>query len=70
MNRPGPAGLLVLLAFSVPVIIEAHTVLAYLGIDIAPSVYYPASIALTLLIVGVLWLWPEGGSNSGKATEA
>ncbi len=70
MNRPSTAGLLVLLAFAAPVFIEAHTVLAYLGIDIPVNVYYPASVALVLLIVGVLMLLPKNGADSGKATEA
>ncbi len=70
MKRPGTAGLLVLLAFSVPVIIELHTVFAYLGIDIPVRVYYPAALVVTLFTVLTIWLLPEGNGEQGKAAEA
>lgn len=59
MKRPSTAGLLILLAFSIPVIVEFHTVLAYLGIHVPFELYLPVTVALALLTVTALWLLPE-----------
>lgn len=59
MNRPSKTGLLVLLAFSVPVIVEFRTVLSMVGVELPLSTYLGiASVFVVLALVGI-WLLPE-----------
>lgn len=60
MNRPGPAGLLILLAFAVVFAIEFNTVLAMFGFDVASRVYYPVAATLIALVFAALLFIPEG----------
>lgn len=67
MKRPGPVGLLVLLAFAIPVIIEIRTVLSMFGIDLAPDVFVGAVvIVLAAIVLAVFWL-PE--DEEGKLSK-
>lgn len=63
MNRPGPAGLLILLAFAVVFAIEFKTVLAMFGLDVASGVYFPVVAMLIALVFAVLLLLPDGESK-------
>lgn len=69
MNRPGPVGLTILLAFALVAIIELRTVFAMVGIEVAAMVYYPAAIVLVALVIGALLLLGEEG-DSGKLSGA
>lgn len=60
MNRPGPAGLLILLAFAVVFAIEFKTVLAMFGIDVASRVYFPVAAMLIAFVLAVVLLLPDG----------
>jgi len=70
MNRPGPVGLVMVLAFAVPVVIEFRTVLSAFGIDVATGFYYPVAVAVVASIVLGLLLLPEdepGNPSEGAA---
>jgi len=69
VNRPGPVGLTILLAFSIPVVIEARTLFAMVGIDIPARVYLPAAALVLALVFGALLLLPEedGEGNPNRA---
>ncbi|MFC7072150.1 hypothetical protein ACFQJ7_04590 [Halovenus rubra] len=59
MNRPGTAGLLVLGAFAIVFAVEFNTLLGMFGIDIAPSVYFPAIGTILAVVFGGLLLLPK-----------
>lgn len=64
MNRPGPAGLLVALAFGIVFVIEGRTVLGMLGFELPLSVYFPvAGLLLVAMFVGLLLLPKDGGKR-------
>ena len=69
MNRPGPVGLTILLAFAIVGIVEFRTVLTMLGIDVAATVYFPAAVLLVALVIAVLLLLPEE-DEPGNLSEA
>lgn len=60
MKRPGPVGLVIGLAFAIPVILELRTVLSMIGIDVALDIYFVAMTVLLAVIVGLVMLLPEG----------
>lgn len=60
MRRPGPVGLLLLVAFSIPVVIEVRTVLSMVGIDIPAAVFFPVAAVAVALVVVALRVLPEG----------
>lgn len=62
MKRPGPVGVLIALAFAIPVVVELRTVLAFLGIHVDAGVYYPVVTAALLVAAAVILLIPERGS--------
>jgi hypothetical protein len=68
MKKPGPVGLVVLLAFAVPVIIELRTVLVLIGIDIPGIVFFPGAALLIGLGLAVVYLRPDE-DGSGKCSE-
>jgi hypothetical protein len=59
MKRPSRAGLLVLLAFLIPVIIELRTVLSMLGIEVSSGPYLGVMIAMVVLATIAIFLLPE-----------
>lgn len=63
MKRPSPAGLLVGLAFAIPVLIELRTVLVWLGFDVPLSLYAPVAILAVVAMVAGLWLVGEGNPS-------
>lgn len=67
MKRPGFAGLLLLLAFAVVIIVESHTLLAMIGLDIPARVYYPAATGLVLAAIAALYLLPGNGKRPTNA---
>jgi len=70
VNRPGPVGLVILLAFSIPVVIEARTLLVMFGFDVAMEVYLPAAGVLLALVFGGLLLLPESEDDEGNLDRA
>lgn len=66
MKRPGPVGLVILLAFAVPAVIEFRTVLSMVGIDVPARIYFPAAALVVALVVGGVLLWPEAGPEGGE----
>ena len=60
MKRPSPAGLLILVAFAIPVLIEFRTVLVWLGVDVPLVVYAPSAALALAAIVAALWVFGEG----------
>ncbi len=63
MKRPSPAGLLIGVAFAVPVLIELRTVLVWLGLDVPLVVYAPSAIVLVAVVVAALWVFGEGNPS-------
>lgn len=67
MKRPGPVGLLVLLAFAIPVIIELRTILSMFGIDLPYSVFVGAVVVLLAAIVlAIFWLPEDDEGNPNE----
>lgn len=66
MKRPGPTGLVILLAFTIPVVVEARTLFTMLGFDIPARIYLPAAAVVLALVFGGLWLLPEKESPEGN----
>jgi len=60
VKRPSPAGLLILVAFAIPVLIEFRTVLVWLGVDIPLVVYAPSAALVLAAVVAALWVFGEG----------
>lgn len=70
MKRPGPVGIVVLLVLAFPFVIELRTVLAWLGVDLASTVYYPAATVVVGAVVVALLVLPEdepGNPSEGAA---
>jgi len=70
MKRPGPVGLLLLLAFAIPVIVEARTLFALLGFDIPARLYLPAAAIVLAVVFGALLLLPGGDVDEGNPDRA
>jgi len=66
MNRPGPTGMVILLAFAIPVVVEARTLFIMLGFDIAPRVYLPTSAVVLAVVFGAMWLFLDEGDTEGN----
>ena len=62
MNRPGPVGIAVLLAFSVVAIVEFRTVLGMVGIDVAVGPYFAGAAVLLAGAALALFALPETGN--------
>lgn len=60
MKRPSPAGLLIGVAFALPVLIELRTVLVWLGIDVPLVIYAPTAVVGLLALVAAIWVLGEG----------
>ena len=56
MKRPGPLGLVLIGVFAFVFAIELRTVFGMVGIEIDPVLYYPGSILLIGLALGLLFL--------------
>ena len=63
MKRPGTAGLLILLAFTVVFAVEFHTVLKMLGVDVASRVYFPVAAVIIVAAFALLFLLSEGNGK-------
>lgn len=63
MKRPSPAGLLIGVAFAIPVLIELRTVLVWLGVDVPLAVYVPSAALLVAVVVAALWVFGEGNPS-------
>ena len=63
MKRPTPAGLLIGAALAIPVLIEARTLLVWLGVDVPLDVYAPIAVAVVGLVAVALWTFGEGGGD-------
>ena len=68
MKRPSRAGLLVLLAFSIPVIVEFRTVLSMIGIEVSSEIYLGVTISMAVLAAIAILLLPE--NRKGNPTRA
>lgn len=62
MNRPGPVGIALGLAFSVVAIVEFRTVLGMVGIDIAVGPYFAGAAILVCAAGLALFALPETGN--------
>lgn len=67
MKRPGPVGLVILLTFAIPIVIEARTALAFIGFEFSGIVFYPAVAVLIGIALAAVYILPEG--EEGKASE-
>lgn len=67
MKRPSLGGLLIALALSVPVLIEARTVLVWVGLDVPITVYIPAAVVLVAGIAAAVWVLGEEPGNPRRA---
>ncbi len=61
--RISPAGLLVVLAFAVPALVQARTVLAFAGVHVSPL----QTVLIGLLVLTAVVLWAVA---PGSGTEA
>ena len=59
MNRPGPVGVTIVLAFVVVAAIEFRTLLGMLGLEVATQTYYGVAGALVVLAVLGLFALPK-----------
>ncbi|MEF8807213.1 hypothetical protein [Natronomonas sp.] len=50
-------GLLVILAFLVPVVVELRTIAGFLGFDLSPIQYLAVAAALVLVVLGGVGFW-------------
>lgn len=66
MNRPGPTGMVILLAFAIPLVVEARTLFIMFGFDIAPRVYLPASAVVLAVAFGAIWVFLDEGDTQGN----
>jgi hypothetical protein len=60
VKRPSPTGLLVAIAFAIPVLIEFRTVLVWIGADIPLAVYAPTATLALAVVLAALWVFGEG----------
>lgn len=69
MNRPGLTGWLLLVAFSIPVVIESKTLLAMFGIEMSTVVFAPLALAGFVLVVSfaLFFLHEDEPGNLSKA---
>jgi len=59
MNRPGPVGVTIVLAFVVVAAIEFRTLLGMFGLEVATQTYYGIAGALVVLAVLGLFALPK-----------
>lgn len=62
MNRPGPVGIAILLAFSVVAVVEFRTVLGMAGLEIATGPYFVGATLLLALGSLALFALPDEGA--------
>lgn len=67
MRRPSLGGLLIVLALSVPVLVELRTVLVWLGLDVPIAIYVPAAILLVVIVGAAVWVIGEESGNLYRA---
>lgn len=63
MKRPSPAGLLIVVALAVPVLIEFRTVLVWVGLDVPLVVYAPVALVGLAAVVAAIWVIGEGNPH-------
>jgi hypothetical protein len=68
VNRPGPAGLLILAAFAIVFIIELRTLLGMVGLEVTSSVYFPVAFVLLAAAFGALLLLPRKNGKRPTGT--
>jgi hypothetical protein len=56
-RRISRGGLLVILAFLVPVIVELRTLAGLLGVDLSPAQYLAVAAVLVLAVLAGVGLW-------------
>lgn len=66
MNRPGPAGMTIVLAFAIVAAIEFRTLLGMFGIELSSQLYYGIAAALVASVMLALFALPERESASAK----
>lgn len=59
MNRPGPVGVTIVLAFVIVAVIELRTLLGMFGLDVATQTYYGLAAALVVLAALGLFALPK-----------
>ncbi|MFT4946174.1 MAG: hypothetical protein ACI8TL_000407 [Natronomonas sp.] len=67
MNRPGPAGLTIVLAFTIVAAIEFRTLLGMFGINIASQLYYGIATTVVASVLLALFALPENDTASAKS---
>jgi len=71
VKRPTPWGLAIGVALAIPVLIEARTLLVWLGYDVPLDVYAPVAIAVVGLLALAIWTFgEEGGGREGNPSRA
>lgn len=64
MKRPGPAGLLVILAFAIVFVVELRTLLGMFGMEVTYAVYFPvAGLLLGATFITLLLLPKSSGAQ-------
>lgn len=66
--RISPAGLAVVIAITIPFLVELRTVAAYLNVDLSVT----QTILLSILVIGCIVLWavfPETETDTDKTNE-
>ncbi|QLD86112.1 CbaC protein [Natronomonas halophila] len=67
-SRISRGGLLVILAFLVPVIVELRTLAGFLGIRLSTTQFLVAAVALVVAVLGFVAVWnmraDENGTNA------
>lgn len=67
MERPGPVGLTILLAFAIVAVIEFRTLLSIFGVEVATGLYYPVAAVVVALAVAALFTLPTKDANHNRA---
>lgn len=68
VKRPGPAGLLILLAFAIVFAVELNTLLSMFGLDVASRVYFPVVAVVIAVVFGALFCLPEKETKRATST--
>lgn len=67
MERPGPVGVTILLAFLIVGAIEFRTLLGMVGVDVVTGLYYPAAALVIGLVVVALFTLPTKDNSPRNA---
>lgn len=66
MKRPGPTGIVIVLAFVIVAAIEIRTLLGMFGVDFTTQVYYAIAAGIVVAVLLGLFALPEKETTSPK----